>query len=229
MCWTCLSGWITAQLWPQRSTADAELCGKSAVRLMQQVRVYQSVLRKPQLAKCFTLRQSTENKAGRETYLCFHSFNYNTLTPPGPRTVPVGWCAHGVMCWRTVRCGSLLGWRTQLTPDVGSRHLEAKPRAPMHRTRRVYQNSTQIRSSVEPKAKAASGCPGQLSRRLQARADSLVLSSRHLTLGCRFGLQMVSPPSQHLVWKLLLKGVTFVSFREEAQYSLKSELRGQKH
>lgn len=136
---------------------------------MQQVRVYQSVLRKPQLAKCFTLRQSTENKAGRETYLRFHSFNYNAPTPPGPRTVPAGRCACGVMCWRTGRCGSPLGCRTQLTPDVGSRHLEAKPRAPVHRTRRVYQNSTQIRSGSEPKAKAASGCPGQPLRRIQAR------------------------------------------------------------
>lgn len=88
VCWTCFSGWITAQFWPQRRAADTELCGKSAVRLMQQVRVYQSVLRKPQLAKCFMLRQSTENKAGRETYLCFHPCNCNTLTPPCIQTVP---------------------------------------------------------------------------------------------------------------------------------------------
>lgn len=64
---------------------------------MQQVRVYQSVLRKPQLAKCFTLRQSTENKAGRETYLCFHPFNYNALTPPSPQTVPSGGFAGDVL------------------------------------------------------------------------------------------------------------------------------------
>lgn len=125
MCWTCLSRWITAQLWPQWSSADTELCGKSAVRLMQQVRVYQSVLRKPQLAKCFTLRQSTENKAGRETYLCFHPFNYDSPTPPSPRTVPAGGCA----CGQRV-AGSLLRWRTQPSPEVASRHLQVEPRPP---------------------------------------------------------------------------------------------------
>lgn len=161
MCWTCLSRWITAQLWPQWSSADTELCGKSAVRLMQQVRVYQSVLRKPQLAKCFTLRQSTENKAGRETYLCFHPFNYDSPTPPSPRTVPAGGCA----CGQRV-AGSLLRWRTQPSPEVASRHLQVEPRPPPPCTvRGVYQNGIQSVKAHCPETGWRQRCCRQLPRK----------------------------------------------------------------
>lgn len=72
--------------------ARTELCGKSAVRLMQQVRVYQSVLTKPQLAKRCTLRQRAANKAGRDTNLCSHPATalQHLLDEPGD-VVPVLW------------------------------------------------------------------------------------------------------------------------------------------
>lgn len=49
---------------------------------MQQVRVYQSVLTKPQLAKCFTLRQRAANKAGRDTNLCFPPTRLRSISRP---------------------------------------------------------------------------------------------------------------------------------------------------
>lgn len=156
---------------------------------MQQVRVYQSVLRKPQLAKCFALRQSTENKAGRETYLCFHPFNYNSPTPPGPGTV-LGWgCGkHQAGCFSG-------GPSPLLELD---RDLSRGAEAPMGCARSLSEHGPhQLRRTAPRQAGikgTASSCLGQPPQKgSRPRLFSRVFPAPH------FGLQGgVSPPASIL-------------------------------
>lgn len=82
---------------------------------MQQVRVYQSVLTKPQLAKCFTLRQRAANKAGRDTNLCFPP-RHGSAASPGPRPV-LGDVAP--VLWGRTRCPKQFRLRTPLGKAPG--------------------------------------------------------------------------------------------------------------